>query len=121
MVEATDNTERQSKARGSELADLWRRLRKNRAAVVGAGIVAVFIVLAVFAPVLAPYSPIQGALQDRLLPPSMAHWFGTDELGRDLFSRILFGAQISLQIQIVAVVLALFVGVVLGSVGGYLG
>lgn len=121
MVVATDNTERQSKARGSELADLWRRLRRNRAAVIGAGIVGVFILLAVFASVLAPYSPVQGALQDRLLPPSPAHWFGTDELGRDLFSRILFGAQISLQIQIVAVALALFIGVVLGSVGGYLG
>ena len=107
--------------RGGELADLWRRLRRNRAAVVGAGIVVVFVALAILAPVLVPYSPIQGVLQDRLLPPTTAHWFGTDELGRDLFSRILFGARISLQIQIVAVVLALFAGVVLGSVGGYLG
>ena len=119
--QVTVNARERTRAARSELAELWRRLRKNRAAVVGAGIVGVFIALAVLAPVLVPYSPIQGALQDRLLPPSTTHWFGTDELGRDLFSRILFGARISLQIQIVAVVLALFVGVVLGSVGGYLG
>jgi peptide/nickel transport system permease protein len=121
MLEASDSTERQPKARGSELAELWRRLRKNRAAVIGAGIVGVFVVLAIFAPVLVPYDPVQGSLGDRLLSPSAAHWLGTDELGRDLLSRILFGARISLQIQIVAVVLALLVGVILGSVGGYLG
>jgi peptide/nickel transport system permease protein len=104
-----------------ELADLWRRLRRNRAAIAGAGVVAVFVLLALFAPVLVPFNPTQGDLNDRLQPPSAAHWLGTDELGRDVFSRILFGARISLQIQIVAVVLALLVGVALGSVGGYLG
>jgi peptide/nickel transport system permease protein len=108
-------------APGGELADLWRRLRRNRAAVAGAGIVAVFVLLALFAPVLVPFNPTQGNLNDRLQPPSAAHWLGTDELGRDLLSRILFGARISLQIQIVAVVLALLVGVALGSVGGYRG
>ena len=121
MSEAADNAEQQPRARAGELAELWRRLRKNRAAVMGAGVVGVFVLLAILAPVLVPYDPTQGVLQDRLLSPSAAHWFGTDELGRDLFSRILYGARISLQIQIVAVVLALIVGVVLGSVGGYLG
>ncbi len=114
--------ERQERvAAGGELADLWRRLRRNRAAVAGAGIVIVFVALAVLAPVLVPFNPIQGNLNDRLQPSSATHWLGTDELGRDLFSRILFGARVSLQIQIVAVVLALIIGVVLGSVGGYLG
>ncbi|MGD0266825.1 MAG: ABC transporter permease [Candidatus Methylomirabilota bacterium] len=108
-------------AAGGELADLWRRLRRNRAAVVGAGIVLVFVLLAVLAPVLVPYNPIQGNLNDRLLPFSGTHWLGTDELGRDLLSRILYGARVSLQIQIVAVVLALIVGVLLGSLSGYLG
>jgi peptide/nickel transport system permease protein len=116
-----DTGSNKSRARGGELAELWRRLRKNRAAVMGAGVVGIFVLLAILAPVLVPYDPTQGVLQDRLLSPSAAHWFGTDELGRDLFSRILYGARISLQIQIVAVVLALIVGVVLGSVGGYLG
>src|SRR3990172_3749140 len=103
-----------------ELADLWRRLRRNRAAVAGAGFVVVFVLLAVLAPALVPFNPIQGDLNDRLQPPSASHWLGTDELGRDIFSRILFGARISLQIQIVAVLLALVIGVTLGSVGGYL-
>ncbi|MEI8190501.1 MAG: ABC transporter permease, partial [candidate division NC10 bacterium] len=90
--------EQPSRVRGGELAELWRRLRKNRAAVMGAGVVGIFVLLAILAPVLVPYDPIQGVLQDRLLSPSAAHWFGTDELGRDLFSRILYGARISLQI-----------------------
>ncbi len=106
---------------GGELADLWRRLRRNRAAIAGAGIVTVFVLLAVLAPVLVPFNPIQGELNDRLLPPSATHWLGTDELGRDLLSRILYGARVSLQIQLVAVVVALVIGVALGSVGGYLG
>lgn len=109
-----------SASRG-ELADLWRRLRRNRAAVAGAGIVLLFVALAVLAPVLVPYNPIQGNLNDRLQSFSESHWLGTDELGRDLLSRILYGARVSLQIQIVAVVLALVVGVLLGSLSGYLG
>lgn len=108
-------------AAGGELADLWRRLRRNRAAVAGAGIVLVFVLLAILAPVLVPYNPIQGNLNDRLQSSSGTHWLGTDELGRDLLSRILYGARVSLQIQIVAVVLALIVGVLLGSLSGYLG
>jgi peptide/nickel transport system permease protein len=106
---------------GGELARLWRRLRRNRAAVVGAGIVLAFVGMAVLAPYLVSYSPIQGRLGDRLLAPSRAHWLGTDELGRDLFSRIVHGARISLQIQIVSVVIALCIGLALGCVGGYLG
>jgi len=106
---------------GGELADLWRRLRRNRAAVAGAGIVLGFVLLAVLAPALVPYSPTQGNLNDRLQSFSGTHWLGTDELGRDLLSRILYGARVSLQIQIVAVVLALIVGVLLGSLSGYLG
>jgi peptide/nickel transport system permease protein len=105
----------------SELADLWRRLRRNRAAVVGAGIVVVFVALAILAPLLVPYNPFQGNLNDRLQTFSQAHWLGTDELGRDLFSRIIYGARISLQIQIVAVSLSLVIGLTLGAVGAYWG
>jgi len=122
-VQATETLrERQERVpAGGELADLWRRLRRNRAAVAGAGIVLLFVALAVLAPVLVPYNPIQGNLDDRLQSFSESHWLGTDELGRDLLSRILYGARVSLQIQIVAVVLALIVGVLLGSLSGYLG
>src|SRR5574341_1239731 len=116
MAAVATETLRERKARvavGGELADLWRRLRRNRAAVVGAGIVLVFVLLAVLAPVVAPYNPIQGNLNDRLQSFSAPHWLGTDELGRDLLSRILYGARVSLQIQLVAVVVALVVGVLL--------
>lgn len=106
---------------GGLLADAWRRLRRNRAALIGAGIVAVFVSLALFAHLLSPYEPTRGDLADRLRPPSAAHWLGTDELGRDLLSRVIFGARISLQIQVVAVALALMVGVLLGGIGAYLG
>lgn len=124
MTEVATETlrERQERvAAGGELADLWRRLRRNRAAIVGAVIVALFVFVAGLAPLLIPFNPIQGNLGDRLQPPSSAHWLGTDELGRDILSRILFGARISLEIQIVAVLLALVIGVILGAVGGYLG
>lgn len=124
MSEAAGETLRERHERvgaGGELADLWRRLRRNRAAMAGAGIVAVFVLLALLAPVLAPWSPVQGDFGDRLQAPSGIHWLGTDELGRDVLSRIIFGARISLQIQVVAVLLALGVGVTLGAVGGYLG
>jgi peptide/nickel transport system permease protein len=124
MAEVATETlrERQERvAAGGELADLWRRLRRNRAAIVGAAIVALFVFVAGLAPLLIPFNPIQGNLGDRLQPPSSAHWLGTDELGRDILSRILFGARISLEIQIVAVLLALVIGVILGAVGGYLG
>jgi len=110
-----------AEGRRGELAELWRRLRRNRAAVAGAGIVGAFVALAILAPYLVPYNPTQGVLGERLLPPSPAHWLGTDELGRDLFSRILYGARISLQIQIVSVVIALLIGITLGALGGYLG
>jgi peptide/nickel transport system permease protein len=124
MSEAAGETLRERHERvgvGGELADLWRRLRRNRAAVAGAGIVAVFVLLALLAPVLVPFSPIQGDFGDRLQAPGWTHWLGTDELGRDVLSRIIFGARVSLQIQVVAVMLALVVGVTLGAVGGYLG
>lgn len=121
MVEMTDTAASRPRVRGGELAELWRRLRRNRAAVVGAAVVGLFVALAFLAPWIVPYDPVGGTLQDRLQSPSLAHWLGTDELGRDLLSRILYGARISLQIQVVSVLLALAVGVCLGAVGGYLG
>ncbi len=124
MSEAAGETLRERHERvgaGGELADLWRRLRRNRAAMAGAAVVVIFVLLALLAPVLVPFSPVQGDFGDRLRAPSRTHWLGTDELGRDVLSRIIFGARVSLQIQVVAVMLALAVGVTLGAVGGYLG
>jgi peptide/nickel transport system permease protein len=87
----------------------------------GGLVVALFVALAALAPALAPYEPLRGRLDERLLPPSTGHWFGTDELGRDVLSRVLYGARISLQIQVAAVGLALVLGTALGVVAGYVG
>jgi peptide/nickel transport system permease protein len=87
----------------------------------GGVIVGLFVLLAVLAPLLAPYEPLRGRVVDRLQGPSSTHWLGTDELGRDVLSRVLYGARISLQIQIAAVGLALLVGTALGVAAGYVG
>jgi len=87
----------------------------------GGVIVGLFVLLAVLAPLLAPYEPLRGRVVDRLQGPSAAHWLGTDELGRDVLSRVLYGARISLQIQIAAVGLALLIGIALGVWAGYVG
>jgi peptide/nickel transport system permease protein len=87
----------------------------------GGVIIILFVALAALAPVLAPYAPLRGQLGERLQPPSTAHWFGTDELGRDVLSRVLYGARISLQIQVAAVGLALLLGTALGVIAGYIG
>lgn len=109
-----------TRARGP-MADTWRRLRRNRPALAGAAIVALFFAVAAAAPLVAPYDPIEGKLGERLLAPGATHWLGTDELGRDLLSRVIYGARISLQIQIVAVGIALLVGVFLGVLAGFYG
>ena len=101
--------------------ETWRRFARNRGAVVGLAIVLVYIGMALFADLLAPYSPIDGVLVEKLQAPSFAHLLGTDELGRDLLSRLLFGARSSLEIQFSAVIFALVVGVAWGLVAGYFG
>jgi len=102
-------------------ADTLHRVVRNRAAVVGGTVVVLFIAVALFAPVLSPYDPLKGRLGERLRAPSGAHWLGTDELGRDVLSRVLHGARITVQIQLAAVGLALAVGAALGLAAGYIG
>jgi peptide/nickel transport system permease protein len=89
--------------------------------VAGGLVVLTFVTVAFLAPLIAPYEPLRGRLADRLQAPSGAHWLGTDELGRDLLTRVLYGARISLQIQVAAVGLALAAGTGLGLVAGYRG
>lgn len=98
-----------------------RALRKNRLALTGGIIAAVFILIALFAPLIAPYDPSQPDFGNVLAQPGRAHWLGTDDLGRDQLSRIVFGARASMQVGLVAVVLAFAVGVPLGLIGGYYG
>lgn len=100
-------------------ADAWRRLRRNRAAIAGLLIVGLFAVLAVLAPLVAPYDPIAQDLDAQLLPPSRAHWLGTDDLGRDMLSRIIYGGRTSLTVGIVSVGLALAIGSLLGLLAGF--
>jgi peptide/nickel transport system permease protein len=107
--------------RYSFAGETWRRFGRNRGAVVGLAIVLVYVGMALFADLLAPYSPIDGQLAEKLQPPTLAHPLGSDELGRDLLSRLLFGARSSLEIQLAAVVFALVAGVAWGLVAGYFG
>jgi len=96
-----------------------RRFLRNRAAVVGLILVVLLVLLAVFAPLLAPYAPDAQNLRARLRGPSAEHWFGTDEFGRDILSRVLYGARISLFTGLVPVVSGLLVGTTIGLVAGY--
>jgi len=105
----------------TQAAEVWRRLKRNKAAIVGGVIVFLFVLVALLAPILAPYPPNEGDLALRLKPPSAAHWLGTDALGRDILSRVIYGAQVSLQIQVAAVLIALVLGTLLGMFGGYYG
>ena len=104
-----------------QFSEVWRRLRRNRAAVIGGVVVLLFIAIAILAPLIAPYDPNEGDLTQRLRSFSREHLLGTDALGRDLLSRVIYGARISLEIQIVSVSLALVIGTLLGMVGGYYG
>jgi peptide/nickel transport system permease protein len=101
---------------------LWRdalsRLLRNGPAIVGLVLIAIFVVGALFAPVIARYDPTMGVLSDSMRGPSLAHLMGTDLLGRDEFSRVLYGARISLTVGIVAVVCGLAFGMVVGAVAG---
>jgi peptide/nickel transport system permease protein len=105
--------------------EAWGRLRRNPGALVGFALVAVFLLVALFAPVLAPDSPREqnlALLRDGCCPgPSSGHLLGVDELGRDLLSRIMFGARYSLLIGVVSVTVGLSIGLVLGATAGYLG
>ena len=95
--------------------------RRNVLASIGMVLVAVFVVFALFAPWIAPQNPSNIDLPSRLQPPSGAHWFGTDELGRDIFSRVIYGARISMLVGGSVVAGSLLLGLILGSIAGYYG
>ena len=120
---ATEDTDVQRYHSHWELA--WRRLRRNRAAILGAVIVLILVLAAIFAPLLAPHDPNQPfdaglTLDGTPAPPSGTFLLGADTLGRDLLSRILYGARVSLTIGIVANGLAMLIGVSVGLVGAIL-
>ncbi|HEX8938946.1 MAG TPA: ABC transporter permease [Candidatus Limnocylindrales bacterium] len=106
-------------------SSLWRdaaaRLVRNPAAMVGLFLILAFVFVAVFAPIVAPYSPTEGTILQRFKPPSPTHLLGTDLQGRDILSRILWGARSSLWVAILSVSIGLTLGLVYGSISGFLG
>lgn len=99
----------------------WRALKQNPLALIGLAIVVTLLIIAATAPLIAPYNPLAQNLDQRLLPPSAAHFFGTDALGRDIFSRILHGTRITLAIVLLVVISVGPVGLLIGTVSGYFG
>ena len=96
-------------------------VRQNKLAAFSAVVILVIILMAVFAPLAAPYDPYTQVLKERLKAPSAAHWLGTDELGRDVLSRIIYGARISLTIGLVPTLISMVIGTILGLLAGYYG
>lgn len=97
------------------------RVRGNELAILGAVVVVALVLLAIFGPRLAPYDPYKLSFTERLKQPSQDHWFGTDEAGRDIFSRVLHGTRISLRVAAIVVTIAAGIGVTLGTVAGFYG
>jgi peptide/nickel transport system permease protein len=96
-----------------------RRFKWNSSLVIGGAIVLLMVLAAVFAPLLTPYDPIKLDIRGRFQPPSTTHWFGTDQYGRDVFTRVLYGARYDLLIAVLAVAFAAGVGTPLGMLAGY--
>lgn len=104
------------------LAPTWPRYISRRPMLaVGAGILAFFVLIAIFAPIVAPFDPILQDPKARLQPPSFAHPFGTDNFGRDVLSRVIWGARIDLQIALIGVLFPFLIGTVIGTVAGFFG
>lgn len=101
-------------------ADVWRRFRQNRLAMVGLVFMVLVLLVAIFSPLIAPSSITERSSEFRQ-GPSAAHWFGTDAIGRDVFSRIVYGARVSMRIGLGATAMALVIGLLLGAVVGFFG
>lgn len=100
---------------------VWVRVKRQPLAVIGVVLLSVFVVCGLAAPWLAPYNPASIDLLHRLQSPSAAHWAGTDELGRDILSRLLWGARLSLAVSVTVVAVSLGLGLVIGGIAGYVG
>lgn len=111
-----------AKVKGKSLwIDFWKQFRRNHAAMVGLIILSILLLVAIFAPLIAPYDYRASSMPESLKPPSWSHWLGTDELGRDILSRIIYGARVSLKVGVEAIAISLFVGIFLGAIAGYYG
>lgn len=111
----------EGESRRTSLTRFWRRFSRHRLAVVGLAILVFMLLVAIFAPLLTHYSPTNPNLNDVLLPPSSAHPLGTDELGRDVLARLMYGGRISFLVGFCSMLIATFIGVVYGAASGFLG
>ena len=114
-------TEVKRKKKQSRLVEIWRRLKKNKVAVVSLFVIAIIILMAIFAPIIAPFPYYLTNFDRSFERPSGDHLLGTDRLGRDLLSRIIYGSRQSLQMGVFAVAIAAIAGVFIGSIAGYYG
>jgi oligopeptide transport system permease protein len=113
--------ESEAEAGHSLWQDAWHRLAKNKLAVLSAIFIAFLTIVCFLAPFISPHSYEKQDLELRATPPSAAHWFGTDEFGRDLLARMLFGGRISLSVGLAATLVSVIIGVLYGTTSGYLG
>lgn len=109
------------RGRREDMVAFWRTFSRNRLAVIGGVVVGILVIFAVLAPVLAPWDPNKHDTRVILSPPSSQHWMGTDQLGRDVLSRVLYGSRVSLAVGFVSVGIATLVGILLGAAAGYHG
>jgi peptide/nickel transport system permease protein len=100
---------------------VWRKLIHRKVAAIGLVICAIILFLVIFGDLISPYNPQKINTVEALQPPGAAHWFGTDEMGRDVFSRVIYGARLTMAVSVVAVAIALVAGTALGLVSGYIG
>lgn len=120
-IPASASAKSKSRAGRSAWALTLEQFLRRPLALVGLGMLLVLILAAVFAPYIAPYDPIKRNFAERFTPPSAAHWLGTDALGRDVFTRILYGGRVTLYIGLLSVLLSMLIGVPIGLVAGYFG
>ncbi|MEK1890247.1 MAG: ABC transporter permease [Phyllobacterium sp.] len=123
MTQFAETTEDFAEATESDsfLRDTVRVFCRNRMAVIGLVLVGVLVFVAIFIPLLSPHDPYRVAMDEQFLPPSTSYWLGTDNFGRDLLTRMLYGARISLIVGIVPSFISLIIGAVMGIVSGYFG
>jgi len=119
LVTPNVKTKPNARPRLQSMKKALSRLFQNKFGVLGGLFLLLLVILAVFAPWLAPYNPVKQDYMSVLQPPSAKHWFGTDALGRDILSRIIYGAQVSLKAGIISVGIALVIGVPVGLISGY--
>ena len=123
MAEEKELRAHQKYKKRSSLGMIWHQLKKNKGAIIGLILISLVIILALCAPLIYDYKQdiVKNHVRERMLYPSSEHPFGTDDLGRDILARVIWGARYSLAVGVVAVMFALVVGVTLGAIAGYVG